>query len=216
MNLANELEQIEDHLIPKLRLDHIERALYYHLLRHTRAIGKDASLFGLSSLAKSSGLSETTLRERIRILDEKGCVVIKQRSAKGHLLSVLLPAEIDGVLPKSVDLPEIDLDAVDFYSNRTYVVALVKREHGKCFYCLRIISADACVLDHVIPQMSKGVNSFRNVVASCHECNAAKQGQEPTAFFRDRYRKGFLSQTDLENRLETLRKLQQGELAPEI
>jgi hypothetical protein len=65
VDLVQELKNIEDYLVPKLQLDHIDRALYYHLLRHTRVIGKEASLFGLSSLSVASGISETTLRERI-------------------------------------------------------------------------------------------------------------------------------------------------------
>jgi len=80
VDLSRELQNIEDHLIPKLHLDHVERALYCHLLRHTRLIGKETALFGLHSLAESSGFSETTLRERIRILATKGCVVIQERS----------------------------------------------------------------------------------------------------------------------------------------
>jgi hypothetical protein len=60
VEFAEELKNIEDHLIPKLQLDHVERALYYHLLRHTWLVGKEASLFGLYSLAASSGFSETT------------------------------------------------------------------------------------------------------------------------------------------------------------
>lgn len=216
MDLATELKNIEDHLIPKLQLDHVERALYYHLLRHTRLIGKEASLFGLYTLAESSGFSETTLRERIRILDEKGCVAIKERSAKGHLLLVLLPGEIDGLVPQPAEIAAVDIRGIDFYANRTYVDALVKREKGRCFYCLRAINAETCVLDHVISKAARGDDSFRNVVACCHECNATKQSQDPTEFLRTRYRLNFLSQTELQERVLALEKLQLGQLVPEI
>jgi hypothetical protein len=216
VDLARELKNIEDHLIPKLQLDHVERALYYHLLRHTRLIGKEASLFGLPSLAKSSGFSESTLRDRIRILDEKGCIAIKERSAKGHLLGVLLPSEIDGLVPKPPEPPVLDINAIDFYSNRTYVDAVVKRENGRCFYCLRAINAETCVLDHVISKAMRGDASFRNVVACCHECNATKQSQDPTEFLRTRYRLSLLSQNELQERVSVLEKLQLGQLVPEI
>ena len=215
-DLARELKNIEDHLIPRLQLDHVERALYYHLLRHTRLIGKEAALFGLPSLAESSDFSETTLRERIRILDKKGCVIIKERSAKGHLLCVLLPGEIDGIVPKASESVAPDINTIDFYSNRTYIKALVLRENGKCFYCLRTIDTDTCVLDHVISKAMKGDDSFRNVVGCCHECNAAKQSQDPASFLRTRYRLGLLSQDELQERILTLEKLQTGQLVPEI
>lgn len=105
MDLVQELKNIEDYLFPKLQLDHVERALYYHLFRHTRLIGKDSSLFGLLSLSEASGISESTVRERIRALHEKGCIRIDDRSGKGHLLRVFLPGEVDGVVPKRLDIP---------------------------------------------------------------------------------------------------------------
>jgi predicted transcriptional regulator len=216
VDLIQELKDIEDYLVPKLKLDHIERVLYYHLLRHTRVIGKEASLFGVSSLSEASGISESTVRERIRILHEKGCVRIDDRSGKGHLLRVFLPEEIDGVVPKRSQIQAVDMNAIDFYTGRAYVGAMVKRENGRCFYCLRNINAETCVLDHVISKMARGDNSFRNVVASCHECNAAKQSQDATEFFRTRYRLNLLSQTELEDRFSTLQRLQEGQLPPEI
>lgn len=216
MDLAQELKNIEDYLIPKLRLDHVERALYYHLFRHTRVIGKEASLFGLLSLSEASGISESTVRERIRALHEKGCIKIDDRSGKGHLLRVFLPEEVDGVVPKRSEVPAVDINEVDFYTNRTYVNALVERENGQCFYCLRNINGEACVLDHVISQMAQGDNSFRNVVACCHQCNAAKQGQDASEFLRTRYRVGLLSQADLQERMSTLESLQLGQLVPEV
>ena len=216
VDLSKELQNIEDYLIPKLHLDSFERALYYHLLRHTRIIGRETALLGLSSLAESSGFSETTLRERIRLLDEKGCVAIQERSGKGHLLRVLLPEEIDGIVPRIPEAPVVDINAIDFYANRNYVDALVKREKGRCFYCLRAISAETCVLDHVVSKAMRGDNSFRNVVASCHECNAAKQSQDPAEFIRSRYRLNLLSQNELQERVAALEKLQSGQLVPEI
>jgi 5-methylcytosine-specific restriction endonuclease McrA len=110
----------------------------------------------------------------------------------------------------------MDINAIDFYSNRTYVDALVKREDGKCFYCLRAINPETCVLDHVISKAMRGDDSFRNVVACCHECNAAKQSQDPAAFLRTRYRLGLLSQSELQERVSVLEKLQFGQLVPEI
>jgi 5-methylcytosine-specific restriction endonuclease McrA len=216
VDLVQQLKNIEDYLFPKLGLDHVERVLYYHLFRHTRAIGKDASLFGLLSLAEASGISESTVRERIRALHEKGCIRIDDRSGKGHLLRVFLPEEVDGVVPKRSEVPTVDINEADFYTNRTHVNALVERENGQCFYCLRNINAEVCVLDHVISKMAQGGNSFRNVVACCHECNSAKQGQDASEFLRTRYRVGLLSQADLQERISALEKLQLGQLVPEI
>jgi hypothetical protein len=216
VDLNQALKNVEDYLIPRLQLDSIERALYYHLLRHTRVAGKDSALFGVLSLSDSCGISESTVRERIRALHEKGCVRIEDRSAKGHLLRVLLPNEIDGIVPDESETSSIMIEDIDFFSDRNHVSALVERENCRCFYCLRQVEAETAVLDHVIPQRERIDNSYRNVVASCHECNALKQGQDAESFFRLIYRKGLLSQAELQERLATLEKLKQGQVAPRI
>ena len=56
MDLIEEFKNIEDFLIPGRKLDPFERSLYYHLLRHTRVIGKEASVFGVATLAESTGV----------------------------------------------------------------------------------------------------------------------------------------------------------------
>jgi hypothetical protein len=216
VDLAREWKNIEDYLIPKLRLDHVERALYYHLLRHTRVVGKEAALFGILSLSEGSGISETVVRERIRSLHEKGCIRIDDRSAKGHLVRVFLPEEIGELVPERSEVSAVDIDGVDFFTGRRHLRALVRRENGRCFYCLRAIDPENCVLDHVIPQAARRDNSFRNVVASCHECNAAKSGQDAAEFLRAKYRAGLLSQSELQQRLTTLDKLQSGQLIPDV
>ena len=113
MDLIQEFKNIEDYLIPKLKLDSFERSLYYHLLRHTRVIGKEGSLFGILSLATANGVSEYTVRDRIRILDEKGCIKIEERSGKGHFVRVYLPEEIDGMVPKLPDVVAVNIDEID-------------------------------------------------------------------------------------------------------
>lgn len=215
--ITKELQNIEDHLIPKLKLDCWERALYYHLIRHTRLIGRDRAQFGLPSLAASTGFSEDTVRERIRALDKRGCIEIMERSRKGHLLRVLLPTEIDGIVPKDCSgRVDTDINEINFYSGRKHVNAIIQREQGKCFYCLRSLTADACVLDHAVPKLERGNDSFRNIVACCHECNAAKQGQSAEAFIRSRYRLNLLSEGEFVERIAALEKLKAGQLVPEV
>jgi 5-methylcytosine-specific restriction endonuclease McrA len=216
MDLIQEFKNIEDYLIPGLKLDPVERSLYYHLLRHTRIIGKEGSLFGILSLAEANGVSESTIRERIRKLDEKGCIKIEERSAKGHFVHVCLPEEIVGLVPRLSEIATVNIDEVDFYTDRVHIGALVERENGKCFYCLRTITPESCVLDHVISQVARGDNSFKNVVACCHGCNATKQGQDASEYLRAIYRAGLLSQVELQERMTNLERLQQGRLVPEI
>jgi hypothetical protein len=127
----------------------------------------------------------------------------------------LLPEEIEGVVPKVSGVQQIDLADVDFFTGRRFLAALMARENGKCFYCLRSIDSSLCELDHVNSRVNGTDNSFRNIVCSCHECNTTKQAQNPSDFLRLLYRRGMLSQAELEGRLGALEQLQAGMLIPD-
>jgi len=193
-----------------------ERSLYYHLFRHTRLIGKENGLFAILPLATALALGESTVRDDIRSLHERGCIRIEERSRSGHLIRVLLPEEIDGVVPKQRPAEVVDIETVDFFTNRLYLAALLSRENGACFYCLRQVRPDNCELDHVVARAGGTNHSYRNVVVSCHECNTTKQAREAADFVRALYRRGALSQSELEGRLSGLERLQAGRLVPEI
>ncbi len=216
MDLSTIIKQCEDHLFPTLQFSVRERVLYYHLLRHTHLEGKSSALFTLLPLANATGVSESSSREDIRSLNERGCIKIEDRSRNGHLVRVFLPEEIEGVLPTAALASEVDIEALDFYSNRRFISALLAREDQRCFYCLKSIRAESCELDHTIAQANGRNNSYRNVVCSCHECNTTKQAQAGADFLRSLYRKGVLSQAELENRLTALEQLQAGKLVPDV
>jgi hypothetical protein len=99
----------EDHLFPTLKLNVWERLLYYHLLRHTHLEGKATALVSMAPLANAVGVAESTTRENIRSLNERGCIKIEDRSRNGHLIRVLLPEEIEGVVPKVDAASQINL-----------------------------------------------------------------------------------------------------------
>ncbi|MCE5182043.1 MAG: HNH endonuclease [Betaproteobacteria bacterium] len=215
MDAATIIKQCEDHLFPSLQLSVRERVLYYHLLRHTRLEGKSSAIFALMPLSKATGVSDSSSREDIRSLNERGCIKIEDKSRNGHLVRVFLPEEIAGVLPLETSVAEIDIETLDFFANRKFVSALLAREDHRCFYCLKSIRAESCELDHVVAQTNGRNNSYRNIVCSCHECNTTKQDQVASDFLRSLYRKGTLSQSELENRLSVLEQLQLGKLAPD-
>jgi RNase P subunit RPR2 len=210
------MKQCEDFLFPKLKMTVRERSLYYHLLRHTRLIDKEVGLFALVPLATALNIAESSVREDVRNLHERGCIKIEDRSRIGHQIRVLLPGEIDGVVPREQLEPEIDIESVDFFSDRRYLSALIARENGTCFYCLRLVRPDNCELDHVIARANRTDNSYRNIVVSCHECNTTKQARDGEDFVRVLYRRGILSQPELEQRLVALERLRSGKLIPDI
>jgi len=211
---GNAYQEIEDILFPHYNLDVWERALYYYLLRHTKLHGVESATIPLSQIVTALNLSESKAREAIRSLDKKGCIQIEQ-TKHGHIVRVLLPQDL-GLKYIKPHIPEIDLEQIDFFKNREYIEALRKREQGRCFYCLKEISKDNCELDHVVSQVNRGDNSYRNIVATCHRCNTQKGDEAAESYIRSLFRKNLLSETEFEDRIKAVNTLRAGELKPDI
>lgn len=216
MDLARVIRHCEDHLFRAKSFSVQERVLYYHLLRQSRVEGQEQILVALLPLANALGVAESTVRECIRALNERGCIQIVDRSRQGHLVRVPLPDEIEGVVPAEAPEIEINLDQLDFFNGRRFVGAVIARERSKCFYCFKAIRPETCELDHVQSRVNGTDNSYRNIVAACHECNTTKQESPAQDFIRSLYRKGVLSQAELEDRLQALEKLSAGQLQPSL
>jgi hypothetical protein len=92
--------------------------------------------------------------------------------------------------------------------------AIHAREHGLCFYCQRRTSADKRCLDHVVPLVNLGGNSYRNLVSCCVECNSRKGEMSGADFLVWFYREGRLTATELTGRLRALEALSAGKLPP--
>jgi len=215
-NIQKSLIQIHDYLIPQMGLDVYERSLYLHLFRYTRLTGSKQSLFSIDGLSASSNISVDKVRKSIRAMHDKGCIKIEERSRKGHLIHVVLPHEMEGLLPIEKKEESIDIESIDFFNNRNHLPSLLERDNRKCFYCLRSISSEECELDHVIAQVNGGDNSYRNIVCSCHECNTTKQERIPQDFLRSLFRDDLLSKAELKDRIEAVDLLQAGNLKPNI
>jgi biotin operon repressor len=207
--------EIEDLLIPHLKLDVWERSLYYCLLRQTRLRGSTSGVFSLTVLATLLSMSEWKVREVIRSLDSKGCVSVKERSQKGHLLLVHLPAEL-GLPILTEEHLIVDIESLDFFTGRKWLGPLLVREGNRCFYCLRDVTSESCALDHVVPRVDGVDNSYRNIVISCHDCNARKQETVGEDYLRFLYRRSLLSEAEFEDRMHALEELTAGRLVPKV
>ncbi len=216
MDWERAAKEIEDHLFRRLDLSIRQRARYYHLLRHTRLAGAETAVFALGPLATALKISDSTVRDDLRDLHTKGCIRIEERSRVGHLVRVLLPSEIEGVVTEAESAPAVDVETIDFFTDRRYLDALVARERGRCFYCLRTLRNESCQLDHVTPQVVELNNSYRNIVAACHDCNTQKQGADGADFLRALYRRGVVSQAELGDRLDAIERLRSGHLVPVV
>ena len=226
-------KQLEDHLAPRLRLSVIERAVYAHLLRHSRLEGKLRLRFSIRWLARNIRLSTGPVREAVRRLVAQGAMRLVQRSKAGHVVEVRLPEEIrperlngienrcsgneDGAREDGAGAgAAINIEEADFLQNTTLRKAIHARERGQCFYCLRRTSTAVQCLDHVVPRVRLGCNSYRNLVSSCIECNSQKGEKAADDFLRRLYREGHLNASELAARLRALDALASGKLRPSL
>jgi len=234
LNVKHLWIQFEDFLLPRLRLSITDRAVYAHLIRHSRLEGRLELRFSMPWLARGVGVSTGPVRESVRRLVVLGALRLIRRSKAGHVINVLLPDEIRGLRPglPAADLPTVagairvrghagqpqssNLDALDFLKTRALRQSIHLRERGHCFYCLRRTDARVQCLDHVVPRVRAGRNSYRNLVSSCLECNSLK-GERPAAdFLRWLYRQRRLTSAELNDRLRTLDALASGKLLPPV
>jgi predicted DNA-binding transcriptional regulator len=214
LDFAQVCRDIEDYLVPHLRLGAGERALYYHLMRLSHAEGVRRAHVSKRVLARGIGCSTTTVNGHLRRLTQKGCVRIVERGLLGHVLEVLTPGEIPGCMAPATALEDEGIEAVDCFKNEKMRAAIVRRERNACFYCLRQMRTGAAVFDHVVPAAAGGDNAFRNIVACCFDCNSRKGGRAATEFLRELYRASRLSEAEFDARLAALEALQSGQLVP--
>jgi len=214
-------KQLEDQLVPRLRLSTTEHVVYAHLVRHSRLEGKRRLHFSMAWLARGTRLCDGAARPAVRRLVQLGALLLIRRSRAGHVVEVRLPDEIPAarLYPAGVCKPArgacaANLEELDFLRTRPLRQAIHAREGGICFYCLRQITPGMKCLDHVVPCAQSGQNSYRNLVSCCWECNSQKGDRPAEDFFLWLYRQGRLLSAELTGRLRALKDLAAGKLRP--
>lgn len=214
LDYAQVCRDIEDYLVPHLKLGAGERALYYHLMRLSHAEGVRRAHVSKRVLARGIGCSTTTVNGHLRRLTQKGCVRIVERGLLGHVLEVLTPSEIPGCLAPAAAPEDGDFEAADCFKNEKMRAAILRRERQACFYCLRPMATGAAVFDHVVASAQGGDNTWRNIVACCFECNSRKGEKSADELLRELYRAARLSDAEFDARLGALEALQAGQPSP--
>jgi hypothetical protein len=222
INAAQVWKDFEDLLAPRLNFSVNDRAVYSHLLRHSRLVGKLRIRFSLSWLGPRIRLSARTARESVRRLIVWGVLRLVERSCQAHhVVFVRLPQEVQAVRaartaaqgsaqPSGAN----SFGEIDFLQIQPRRHAIHAREGGHCFYCLRRLITQRRCLDHVVPQASLGSNSYRNLVSCCLDCNSLKADRDAVEFVRSLYRDRRLSAHELSGRLRALDDLAAGKLIP--
>lgn len=223
-NAEHVWKQMEDFIFPRLRMSVLDRSVYSHLLRHSRLEGKLRLRFSILWIARAVHVSGGPAREAVRRLVAHGALRLVERSKAGHLAEVRLPEEILAAGPGSRSRPSRNpvsrparastLDDADFLQTRALRQSIHSRERGICFYCLRRLTASRKCLDHVVPRVQFGRNSYRNLVSCCVECNSQKTERPARDFLRSLYREQRLTTAELADRLRALDALAAGKLRP--
>jgi HNH endonuclease len=219
MDTQQFIEQFQDYLAPKL--DTYEQALYLYIFR--RLLGADEVVIGFKSARRRMAcgigqdgrpMSENTAYEKLRSLQSKDCIEIVSSERTGRRIRLKLPSEIPGVIPPPAAEPSpLSLDEMDFFEIPDNRALILEREGHRCFYCLRALTPESHVIEHVVSRPA-GDNSYRNVVATCRECNNRKNDSAAEDYVRALYRESFLNAAELQDKLTKLAKLRSGELKP--
>ena len=220
MELEQFFRDFQDHLAP--RLDTYEQAVYLYLFRHTRFVGLEEAVIGFKSARrrmacgvgeKGKPMSENTAYEKLRSLEEKGCIVILDSTREGRKIRLKLPSEIPGVVALEEPATMPDLETQDFLNVEENRARILMREEHRCFYCFRQLNGENYVIEHVVSRPT-GDNTYRNVVAACRQCNNRKGSSDVEDWLRTLYRDGFLGEAELRERVSHLERLRAGELKP--
>jgi len=208
---------------PSLRLSAIDRCVYSHLLRHSRLEGQRQLRFSTLELARRVRFSRPPVRDSVRRLIAYDVLHLVERTNKGHVVEVRLPHEIRAVRSAGLDAPgtkpicsAFRIERADFYNSLPLRRAIHAREAGLCFYCRKRLTPYTRCLDHVVPQVRSGRNSYRNLVSCCTQCNSEKNQHNATDFVRSLYRDQRLTASELTNRLRALETLAGGKLVPRL
>ncbi|MGH9743190.1 MAG: HNH endonuclease [Candidatus Acidiferrum sp.] len=225
INAALVWKQMEDLLAPQLNFSPADRAVYSHLFRHSRLIGKPQVRFSIAWLAHGVRLSTRFTRDTVRRLIARGVLgLVERNSLARHVVRLRLPLEVKGICATKVAahrLPPalrtvVNIEEADFLENTILRHAIHERERGHCFYCSRRITARRRCLDHVVPRVEFRWNSYRNLVSCCLECNSDKKDRPAEEYLRWLYRERRLSDAELNGRLRALDELAAGKLKPPL
>ena len=117
-NAAQIWKQLEDLLVPRLCLSVIDRAVYSHLLRHTRLEGRARIRFSIAWLARAARLSTNPVRNAVRRLADYGVLRLVARTKSGHVVEVHLPKEVRAARAPAPSAPRCQPGGHRFHENQ--------------------------------------------------------------------------------------------------
>jgi 5-methylcytosine-specific restriction endonuclease McrA len=178
--------------------------------------------FPLSWFARGTDLSKMSVREAVRRLIGHRVLRLVRRSKAGHVIEVRIPNEVRAGRPGRMArragsrTRAFDLDTLDFLKSPGLRLAIHARERRRCFYCFSRVTPATLCLDHVVPLVKFGDNSWRNLVSCCQECNSRKNAFRAADFLRRLHRERRLTDVELAARFRALDAVAAGKLRPRL
>lgn len=137
-------KQLEDFVVPRLALSVTDRAVYSHLLRHSRLEGKLRLRFSIPWLARGVRLTGGPVRDAVRRLVSQDALRLVERSKAGHVTEVRLPEEIRSACREGMPAEEAaaangaeaqvgNLEEADFMQSRALRQAIHARSGESAF-----------------------------------------------------------------------------------
>lgn len=154
----------------------------------------------------------TTVKRRLRDLLRNRCITVNRQRGHANEIIVHLPSDIPAcreLIEKERNVAEEPFgeDKLDYYTDTTRRLEILKRDKYCCVYCLVEVSEDSYFIDHIIPISKGGTNLKNNLVSCCESCNQRKQDQEATQFLLKNYRDKLLTQAEFLKQKAILEKL---------
>ncbi len=136
--------------------------------------------------------SQNQVMKVLRLLETKG-VIRKdgEPNREGTLYRVMIPEEIQGCrilmqeYQKAETKPVITENEVDYYNVRENRLQIYERDEYKCRYCDKQLTRFTATLDHVVPVVEGGENSYANLITACLSCNSQKNRRPVGDFLAD-------------------------------
>ena len=118
--LMESIADISDRLIPRLRLDTYEQAIYWYLFRQTHLLDTDEATVSYTAIENSIGVTKTAATRRLRSLAEKGCIKVVDTGWGGTKVSVALPVQILGSQFDANPGQTLDIETINFFGQPKY------------------------------------------------------------------------------------------------
>lgn len=198
--LPDIIQDVVDFLMPLL--SPYEVAFYWFMFRHA-IIASGTQHVRVSTRGMQQGVIRSAYTERGKIALQQVRDVLSSMESKGiirkdgepnregTLYRVMIPEEIEECRAlmqehqKAGTKVVIAENEVDYYNIRENRLQIYERDEYKCRYCGKQLTRFTATLDHIVPVVEGGENTYENLITSCLSCNSQKNRRPVGDFLAD-------------------------------